>query len=194
MTDFDVVVRLDDLGRKVDELRNSVDAERGARERQIAAWERRAGASETAATEASVAAAAARRATRRSNVALVLVALLAFFGWRSNNDRVDAVVQQRTDSRVIACQQDNIFRVSHNQLSDALVALNDALAGIISLVNVPNPARTTDQQQTLDHFIDQSNALIAAARQQGLAAKLPIRDCSIEGVTRFYTTTTIPGG
>lgn len=126
-------------------------------------------------------------------VGLVLFGLVAGY-LTSNRAALDKFKDQRTDSRIIACEQDNGFRMAHNRLAESTAGNDDALAAIITSVNVPNPNRTPDQQAALDAFIANAQRQIDTARTAALATRLPTRDCSPDGVDAYYTTTTKPGG
>lgn len=120
---------------------------------------------------------------RRQNLAVaavvLIVGVLALLGWWQNTQRADdnaatqsEFVQQRADSRLGSCNQDNVRIKQHNDLVDALEGIFDQI----------DAGTTTDA----------GHALIASARTTVEGARVAIRDCSPAGIAAYTTPTTTP--
>lgn len=91
----------------------------------------------------------------------------AIFGVNAQTS-ADDIARERNDARISGCVQAN---VTTQRTREALVAG-------VSVLDVPNPQRTADQQAALDRFIATYTAHVEAA--------LPMRDCSAGGVDAYF--------
>lgn len=135
---------------------------------------------------------------RRNNILTwTILALLAFMAVGALGFTVSYVNdqnQKRQDDREFAignCARGNEFRALVNDLNEGtqnlgrgVLALSNALEGIIDLTNTSNPERTPEAQAALDQFIVQSHALIDSANnsvsnsiQSIQAALIEYRNC-----------------
>jgi hypothetical protein len=105
-------------------------------------------------------------------VIAVCLSLYAAFTAQSGVDKIEA---NRAETRVAACEQDNIRIDQHNKLTEAV-------RGILTLSNVPNATRTAEQQARIDAFFANSNNLLNETL-------VPSRDCSPAGLDAYFTTT-----
>lgn len=84
----------------------------------------------------------------------------------------DAIIANRTGSRIVNCKDANTFGGFHN-------ALLDAVEGIIRAVGEPRPERTPEQQAAAEKFVADNIAALEKTR-------VVIRDCSAEAVNAYY--------
>lgn len=110
--------------------------------------------------------------TRRLLFAFAVLSLVAGYSSLVSRQAINDIIATRTESRRVTCVQDNTRITRHN-------VLVDAVQKAVQLVNTPNPDRTSEQQATLDQFIVDYQATVEVARD-------PLRDCTPEGIRRFY--------
>lgn len=106
---------------------------------------------------------AKRTSTRRTRWFIGLLVLLAGWGWWNNNARIDQIIEVRTGSRAVSCQDRQAIAEAHNTL----------VFGIV----------------TRDFTRPVPNELAAGVRRQ----LVPVPDCSSQkAVEDFYGGKTTP--
>lgn len=85
---------------------------------------------------------------------------------------VNRIYEQRRQSRIIQCQQEN-------RTAERINALGQSVDTILGLATESNTSRTPEQQAIVDQFLGRSRQAIANAQ-------VPARDCSPAGIRAFY--------
>lgn len=67
---------------------------------------------------------AKRTSNRRMSVVIVLLVLLGGWGWLNNNQRIDQIIDVRTGSRQVSCDDRQAFAEAHNFLVLGIVTRN----------------------------------------------------------------------
>lgn len=171
--------RLDNLLSGLDGVHASIDAERDARLDDAKARDE-----ENISRDKST-----RRTKWFARIAAVVGVIGIFVGGigitrASNADEkaaqaqavTAAVLTSRTAAQKTTCDQANVAAAKHNSLADALDQ-------ILLLATVPNPSgppRSAEQQAGNDTFYNTAHELIVGARDPG-------RDCTPEGIVKFYS-------
>lgn len=109
---------------------------------------------------------------RRAAVLAVLAAAVALWAGVRANNAVDEIRQQRTASRIVACQKDNDTATKVNALNDRTQQLlRNAVAG---------GNRTPEQEARTQAFL---NSELAEYEK----IKVPMRRCDPASVERYYS-------
>lgn len=98
----------------------------------------------------------------------ILVGIIGVIYGVNAKATTDDINDSRRESRVGSCVQANANTK----------ATREALVAGVAVLALPNPERGMDAQQRLDEFV--------ANYSKAVEAKLPYRDCSEAGITRFF--------
>lgn len=152
------------INQLASEVRRAVKTVEADREANLAARE--------AFEQRTVVATRKLRWYRRAGVIGVVVGTFGLVVGMYGAIEVNRIYDQRRQSRIIQCQQEN-------RTAERINALGQSVNTILTLATQTSSSRTPDQQAIVDTFLERSRQAIADA-------KVPARDCSPEGIARFY--------
>lgn len=111
---------------------------------------------------------------RRAAVLAVFAAALSLWSSREANILSNKLQDQRDEARIVQCQRDN-------ENTGRINALNDRTQQLVRrAVEEGSSNRTPDQQAIAEAFL-------SSELQKFEEVKVPLRDCSPEGIEAFYS-------